>query len=109
MIYVDPPRVWPQLAKPGQSRRHFGNGKKSSHMWTDGPLEELVAFAVEHLDLKVEWLQEDHPELIHFDLTLGKFHRARRAGAMVVSLRTWLREHRAELVPEEAWDGYLEA
>jgi hypothetical protein len=58
MIMVDELRVW-------TSRRPFHKG--SCHLTTDGPIDELHAFA-DRLGMKREWFQK-HPLASHYDLT----------------------------------------
>jgi hypothetical protein len=79
-IYVDEPRYY----------RKFSGYAECCHLWTDGPIEDLHAFA-RRIGLKRQWFQADNPRFLHYDL-LGstKRQQALDAGAQVVSLRTWI-------------------
>ena len=79
-IYIDPLIAWPQKATSGA--RHFGNGKQSCHMATDGDIEELHLFA-ESIGLKRQWFQS-HKRMSHYDLTPTRRARAVKAGAVEV-------------------------
>lgn len=68
-----------------QARRHFGNGKQSCHLSTDGPLEELHAFAL-GIGLRRAWFQE-HPLMPHYDLVPARREAALAAGAVFVPIR----------------------
>lgn len=87
MIMVDELRPWPGRAA-GQAGRHFGNGKSSCHMTTDGPVDDLHAFA-RKIGLKREWFQP-HAIMPHYDLTPGRRARALSAGAEIVLIREQL-------------------
>jgi hypothetical protein len=65
MIMVDELMVYNQKPKPG-AERWFGNGKRSSHLTTDGDFAELHAFAAA-LDMPRWLFQGDH-----YDLTPSK-------------------------------------
>lgn len=80
-VYVDDLRAYDQAPKPG-AERHFGNGKLSCHLATDGPVAELITFG-ERISLRRQWLQ--FSSAIHFDLTPSKREAAVRAGAVEVS------------------------
>lgn len=54
----------------------------SCHLTTDGPLNELHAFATK-IGLRRAWFQ-DHPRMAHYDLTRGRRDAAIRAGAVYV-------------------------
>lgn len=81
---VDELQSWPGKAKAG-ARHVFGDGRSSCHLTTDGPLEELHAFAL-RLGLKRAWFQ-NHPRAPHYDLVPAKRTRALDLGAMYVSRR----------------------
>lgn len=83
MIFVDALVAWPFKAMGPGARRIFGSGKLSCHLVTDGPLEELHAFAV-RIGLKREWFQ-DHPKLPHYDLTPGRRALALANGAQEIA------------------------
>jgi hypothetical protein len=99
MIYIDPLFAWPMKAKSGA--RHFGNGKQSCHMGTDGDMEELHLFA-ESIGLKRTWFQP-HATLPHYDLTPAKRELARAKGAQSVSQTAWvtLCRHLSSPVPSQ--------
>lgn len=99
-IFVDALVAWPQKTT-GQAARHFGNGKQSCHMWTDGDVEELNAFA-ESIGLRRAWLQTKHAYFLHYDLTPARRAAAVRKGAQEVRLLDWLRTKRAGPAPEQA-------
>lgn len=83
MIMVDALVAWPQKATSGG--RHFGGGKESCHLTTDGPIEDLHAFA-KRIGMKRSWFQE-HRLMPHYDLTPARRAMAIRAGAVFVSAR----------------------
>lgn len=57
-------------------------GQRWCHLMTDGPFEELHAFA-EEMGLKRTWFQDTrHP---HYDVTEHKRHQAIHLGAVSVS------------------------
>ena len=102
MIYVDPLFSWaPKVS--GQAGRHFGGGKRSCHMWTDGTVEELNAFAVS-IGMKVEWLQVKHKGFPHYDLTPGRRAQAIAKGAVEIELIDYLRERRVTQKEEQDAD-----
>jgi hypothetical protein len=101
-IYVDELRAWPDQPKTGRAAIHFGNGKRSCHLTTDGPIEELHAFAAK-LGLKSEWFQE-HPVLCHYDLTPGKRLDALDEGAEEMPMREQLRLARKRRAPPTMTD-----
>jgi len=84
-IMVDELQRWPTRI------RCFQAG--SCHLTTDGPLEELHAFA-EQLGLRRTWFQQ-HPLAPHYDLTVNKRARALELGAVFVSGREQARQRRA--------------
>lgn len=84
-IMVDELRRWPTKI------RCFKDG--SSHMTTDGELEELHAFAAK-IGLRREWYQPHHLAP-HYDLTSSKREHAIRLGAVFVPMREQLRKRRA--------------
>ena len=88
-IFVDELRAWPDQPKHGRAALHFGNGKRSCHLTTDGPIEELHAFA-EKIGLKREWFQE-RSVIPHYDLTPGKRMDALDEGAEEISRRDLMR------------------
>lgn len=90
-IMVDALVAWPQKAKSGG--RWFGSGKESCHLTTDGPIEELHAFAV-RIGMKRSWFQE-HPLMPHYDLTPARRVAALRAGAVFVDARDQARTRRS--------------
>lgn len=97
-IFVDDLVAWPQKTT-GQAARHFGNGKPSCHMWTDGDVEELNRFAVS-IGLRREWLQAKRAYFLHYDLTPARRAAAVRKGAQEVNLLDWLRSR--SVPPEQA-------
>jgi Protein of unknown function (DUF4031) len=94
MIMVDELRSYPQMATSAQARRHFGNGRASCHLTTDGELDELHAFAA-RIGLLRAWFQE-HPVASHYDLTPSRRARALAAGAVFVPMREQLLARRAK-------------
>lgn len=72
-IMVDDLKVW-------TTKRPFHLG--SCHLTTDGPLEELHAFAA-RIGMKRAWFQE-HRFAPHYDLTPGRRVRAVALGAVEV-------------------------
>lgn len=81
MILVDEVKVWPT------SIRCFKEG--SCHLFTDGAIEELHAFAAK-LGLRRGWFQPHHI-LPHYDLTPARRAKAVALGATEVSMREYLR------------------
>ena len=78
MIMVDELRRWPHA-------RHRCFRQGSSHLTTDGSIEELHAFA-EKIGMHRDWFQE-HPLASHYDLSPARRVRAVKAGAVEVSAR----------------------
>jgi hypothetical protein len=76
-IMVDEVRLWPTTI------RCFREG--SAHLTTDGPVEELHAFAA-LLGLKRAWFQ-DRPTTPRYDLTPIRRAKAIQMGAVPVSAR----------------------
>lgn len=74
---VDEIQRWPNARAP------FHRG--SCHLTTDGPIEELHAFAA-RIGVLREWFQE-HWSAPHYDLTPNKRKEAIFAGAVEVSAR----------------------
>ncbi len=77
MIMVD------ELQRFPTKLRTFKDG--SCHLTTDGPLEELHAFA-KRLGLKRQWFQ-DHPLAPHYDLNASRREFALLLGAVFVPAR----------------------
>jgi len=104
-IYIDPLVSYGQKPKPGAAR-HFGNGKRSCHMGTDGNLEELHRFAVS-IGLQ-RWMFQADSSTPHYDLTPGKREQARRKGAVETeSTPAWIivcRPSRSTPTPQPAPD-----
>lgn len=61
------------------------NGKASCHLTTDGPIDELHAFAI-RIGMRREWFQK-HAVMDHYDLTATRRAAALKAGAVYVSAR----------------------
>jgi hypothetical protein len=80
-VMVDELQQWPGARPP------FDRG--SCHLTTDGPLDELHAFAA-RIGLRRRWFQ-NHPRAPHYDLTPGRRDEALRAGAVFVPVRTQAR------------------
>jgi len=74
---VDEIKVYPN------ARGIFRSG--SCHLTTDGPLEELHAFA-RRIGMRREWFQ-DHPLAPHYDLIESKRQKALALGATFVPAR----------------------
>jgi hypothetical protein len=85
MIYVDALVAWPMVATGRGARRIFGEGKESCHLVTDGPLDELHAFAA-RIGMKHAWLH-DAKDLPHYDLTPKRRAAALAAGAQEIDRR----------------------
>ena len=91
MIYVDRLANYP-VNQVQLSARKYGN--TWCHIWTDGPVEELVAFA-QAIGLKEQWLQDSETHSIaHFDLLPSKRKRAIKNGAVEMSYRDYLQKLR---------------
>lgn len=75
---VDELKVW-----PGPKPACFNAG--SCHLTTDGPIEELHAFAAK-LGMRRSWFQQ-HPSAPHYDLTASKREKALQLGAVFVGAR----------------------
>lgn len=84
MIMVDGLQVWTR-------RPPFHKG--SCHLTTDGPLEELHAFAAK-IGMKRSWFQE-HPLAPHYDLTPSRRELALKLGAVFVEAKEQVRMRRA--------------
>lgn len=97
MIYVDELISYQQRANTAQGRKHFGEGKKSCHMWADDE-QELIAFA-KRIGLRPDWIQRK--SLVHFDLTPTKRAAAVRTGAQEVTTAEMV-EHMRRLRDEIA-------
>lgn len=102
MIYVDP------IAFHGWKVR--GACVKSCHMWTDGEVEELDAFAVK-IGLRPEWKQVSrglrNPGIVHYDLTERMRGIAVARGAVSLSRKEAVEKwDRMTLAPvtEHWWD-----
>ena len=79
MIYLDP------LCNHGWMLR--GRPTRSCHAFTDGPEEELHAFA-ERVGLKRKWFQGlAHAKVPHYDIAEGRHPSALLAGAKMVAMR----------------------
>lgn len=77
VIMVDELTVWPHA-----KHRCFKNG--SSHLTTDGPLEELHAFA-QRIGLRRAWFQDGR--VPHYDLSPVRREAALAYGAVFVPAR----------------------
>jgi hypothetical protein len=86
MIMVDELLVWPNAWGPFK--------KGSCHLTTDGPIEELHAFA-ERIGLKRAWFQP-HRLMDHYDLTSSRREAALAAGAVFVPGMDQARARRAK-------------
>lgn len=84
-IMVDELQRWPTRL------RIFQAG--SCHLTTDGPLEELHAFAAK-IGLRREWFQ-DHALAPHYDLTAKRREAALALGAVFVPIKEQVRRRRA--------------
>lgn len=70
--------------------------KKWSHLWNDGPIEELHKFASQ-LDLNRRWFQ-DKKRFPHYDIVPSKRTIALKMGATFIPLREWYeRRERGEI------------
>jgi len=86
MILVDELQVW-------TARGIFRRG--SSHLMTDGPIEELHDFA-QRLGLRREWFQ-DHAVHPHYDLTPRRRVDAIALGAVFVPAKEQARKRMAKV------------
>jgi len=84
MIMVDGLTVWTR-------RPPFHKG--SCHLTTDGPLEELHAFAAK-IGMRRAWFQE-HAFAPHYDLTPSRRELALQLGAVFVDAKEQVRMRRA--------------
>lgn len=91
MIMVDQIIRWPGAKPP------FHKG--SCHLTTDGPLDELHAFA-ECIGMRRTWFQP-HPKMDHYDLTPRRRAVAIAHGAVFVEARTQAVVRRARRVAME--------
>lgn len=91
MIYVDALRHHAVDAIKPEARRH---GRIWCHLWTDGAVDELHAFA-RRIGLKREWFQ-DHATLPHYDLTPAMRSKALGAGAQQREAHDHIRAQRAQ-------------
>lgn len=99
-IFVDKPKKYSKEEIKPAARRY---GQQWSHLWTDGDLSELHAFA-RKLRLSPSWFQ-DRALLSHYDLTPSKFALACREGAQVVDLVDWLDQRKRTMQKIRAADG----
>lgn len=79
-VYVDRIQSWPTRI------RCFKEG--SCHLWADTEAE-LHAFA-KRLGLKRSWFQE-HPRLVHYDLTVARRAKAIELGATERDVKDYFR------------------
>ena len=77
-IYVDALVQYPAHMIQPEARRF---GILWSHMTTDGPIEELHAFAAK-IGMRRAWFQ-NHPKHPHYDLVPSRRQRALQYGAIV--------------------------
>jgi len=105
VIYVDEIKSYAREQIQPSARRC---GNQWSHMWCDGDVEELHAFA-KRIGMKREWFQ-DHRVLPHYDLVPSRRALAIKLGAKVTSLRDYLielreatREIKAEKEKSQDW------
>jgi Rieske Fe-S protein len=91
-VFVDEVTSYPTEAIQPRARQH---GNRWSHLWCDGDEDELHALA-ERIGLRRSWFQT-HGTLRHYDCVPSKRSAAIRCGAVVMSLRQFLRERRAAL------------
>ncbi len=85
MIYVDELRTYPRAAIKSAAR-HVSD--TWCHMTTDGPIDELHAFA-RRIGLRRAWFQPHQrlPSLSHYDLTPSRCAAALHAGASEATAR----------------------
>lgn len=92
LIYVDELKEYDWVVR--------GKETASCHMFADGNLEELHAFA-NKIGLKREWLHDSrHP---HYDLTPSKRKLAVEFGAIEITTKEWLRNKILNKLDEEAF------
>lgn len=84
-IYVDALMEHPATKDADARRVGARHGHRWCHLFTDGPEEELHAFAL-RIGLKREWFQA-HEKLPHYDLTPPRRKRALYAGAVEADRR----------------------
>lgn len=83
------------------------NGHQWCHLWTDGGVEELHAFAAK-IGLKRSWFQ-DRPRFPHYDLVPSKRALAIALGAKEINLREWIeRRMKQKLLLQKAGGEYKE-
>ena len=96
-IYVDELTHYHPSAVQLSARQH---GTWWCHMWTDGPLSELHAFAA-RLGLKPSWFQPKEA-MLHYDLLPSKREKALAKGAMLGNIKMAIRERRAHEINIDA-------
>jgi hypothetical protein len=84
-FYVDGVTEYPLEAIRGAARRV---GRKWSHLWTDGTVDELHAFAAK-LGMRRSWFQGHHADFPHYDLVPARRAMAIRLGA--IEILKWYR------------------
>ncbi len=88
-VYVDELRGYPNITGPAARV-----GKRWCHLWADGDVDELHAFA-RGLGVKRRWYQGPRRHFGHYDLTPLRRRHAVEAGATEVRLKDYLRRRRA--------------
>lgn len=89
MIYVDKAQQW-----PGALAARLG---PSCHLVTDGPPEELAAFA-KVIGLRASWLQHAGTRREHYDVFGARRARAAKAGAVEIDRKRFVQILRAKKV-----------
>ncbi len=92
-VYVDEIREYPKDAIKGSAKCW---GQRWSHMWTDGPVEELHAMAAK-VGLRRSWFQ-DKLRHQHYDLVPSKRALAVKYGAVEISYAEWYKKNKRSVL-----------
>ena len=91
-VYVD--ELFVAVAKESEARRVGArSGHQWCHLWTDGDLEELHAFAA-RIGMRRAWFQ-NHALLPHYDLVPSRRTKAIALGAIVAPVGPELMKRRS--------------
>lgn len=103
-IYVDELQSYGQAPAAG-AERHFGGGKRSCHMATDGSLDELHRFA-QAIGLRRSWFQDGSTP--HYDLTPSRRAAAVARGAVEVDTRELIARCKPKPLCSSATDLFIQ-